>query len=476
MYDHRSGPKVVDPSSSLGSAPSRLVVDIKGKALRRPGVRAARRQAPRPRPVVLERMVVRFETVDDFAAPRWSRPRPTANRAFKIYPLATPNGRGGIRHVTRRSVDREFAQFAYEKVEAVRRAVGPDADLMVDLSGGLTTGETIRFCRRLRGARPPLHRGTGRSVRPRRAAEEYAEHIHTPIALGERVYTRYGFRPILESRAADVLQPDIGNTGGISEAKKIAAMAEAYNVQIQPHVCASPVSTAAALQLDACIPNLLIQELYPYRSAEHFMLVDHAPELDVRDGVLDIPDRPGLGVNLVEDRIRPFLWAECASYCCHRPCSMTTRRLRCSSAASSTVAWAWCEVWGAWVCRSIASTQSRRLPPLLEVLPGAAHVGPPSRVGGGGAAVPRGSGSPHRQVGPDRDERHRRHVHRRPRRRAPRVVPLPGGRRRSIRSLCSKQRCTTSPTNTESTPRRRCSRSRAPTSSNTSRLRGSRCC
>ncbi len=212
--------------------------------------------------------------------------------------------------MTRRSVDREFAQFAYEKVEAVRRAVGPDADLMVDLSGGLTTGETIRFCRRLEELdllfieepADPFDLGALRKI---------AEHIHTPIALGERVYTRYGFRPILESRAADVLQPDIGNTGGISEAKKIAAMAEAYNVQIQPHVCASPVSTAAALQLDACIPNLLIQELYPYRSAEHFMLVDHAPELDVRDGVLDIPDRPGLGVNLVEDRIRPFLWAEC---------------------------------------------------------------------------------------------------------------------------------------------------------------------
>jgi galactonate dehydratase len=89
-------------------------------------------------------------------------------------------------------------------------------------------------------------------------------------------------------------------------------MAEAYNLQIQPHVCASPVSTAAALQLDACIPNLLIQEVYPYRPPEHFALVDHAPELDVRDGVLDIPDRPGLGISLVEEQVRPFLWAECA--------------------------------------------------------------------------------------------------------------------------------------------------------------------
>jgi galactonate dehydratase len=62
------------------------------------------------------------------------------------------------------------------------------------------------------------------------------------------------------------------------ETKKIAAMAEVYNARIQPHVCASPVATAAALQLDACITNFMIQEVYPYRPREHFAIVDHAPE------------------------------------------------------------------------------------------------------------------------------------------------------------------------------------------------------
>ena len=95
------------------------------------------------------------------------------------------------------------------------------------------------------------------------------------------------------------------------ETKKIAAMAEAYNMRIQPHLCASPVSTAAALQLDACIPNFLIQELYPYRIPEHYQIVDRAPEWDVKNGYVPIPDRPGLGVELVEERVRPFLWAQC---------------------------------------------------------------------------------------------------------------------------------------------------------------------
>jgi galactonate dehydratase len=95
------------------------------------------------------------------------------------------------------------------------------------------------------------------------------------------------------------------------ETKKIAAMAEVYNMRIQPHTCASPVATAAALQLDACIPNFVIQELYPYRIPEHFEIVDHAPEWQVQNSYLPIPDRPGLGVELVEENVGPFLWAAC---------------------------------------------------------------------------------------------------------------------------------------------------------------------
>jgi galactonate dehydratase len=248
-------------------------------------------------------------TADDYARAA-ERPVADGYTALKCYPLATPNENGGIRHVTRRSVDRAFATLAFEKVKAVRRAVGAEIDIMVDLSGGLTTGETIRLCRRLEELdilfieepADPFDLG---------ALKKVSEHVDIPIAVGERVYTRYGFRPILESRAADVLQPDIGNTGGIMETKKIAAMAEAYNLQIQPHVCGSPVATAAALQLDACTTNILIQELYPYRDPAHFQIVDAAPERDVRNGQLVIRDRPGLGVNLVEERLRPFLWREC---------------------------------------------------------------------------------------------------------------------------------------------------------------------
>lgn len=230
--------------------------------------------------------------------------------ALKCYPLAMPRPDGGIRHVSRRTVDRSSADLAVEKVKAVRRTVGPRIDIMVDLSGGLTTDETIRLGRRLEELdilfieepADPFDLG---------ALKKISERVDIPLAVGERIYTRHGFRRILESHAADVLQPDIGNTGGIMETKKIAAMAEAYNMRIQPHVCASPVATAAALQLDASIANFMIQEVYPYRPREHFQLVDHAPEEELKNGTMPIPNRPGLGVSLVNDRVRRFLWAEC---------------------------------------------------------------------------------------------------------------------------------------------------------------------
>ena len=229
--------------------------------------------------------------------------------ALKFYPLATPNGRGGIRHVSRRSVDRAFMENAVEKVKAVRHAVGNAVDILIDLSGGLTTDETIRLCAKL-GEFDILFVEEPADPFDLGALKKISDHIEIPIAVGERIYTRNGFRPVLESRAADILQPDIGNTGGILEAKKIAAMAETYSMRMQPHVCGSPVATAAALQLGASIPNLIIHEIYPYRPPEHFQIVDHAPELDVCDGHLPVPCRPGIGVTLVDDRMPPFLWAE----------------------------------------------------------------------------------------------------------------------------------------------------------------------
>jgi len=311
MYDHSFWAKGGGPIVFAGiSAIEQALWDIKGKALGVPVYELLGGKLRERIRVYANGWSYRCVTPDDYAkaAERTVRDGYTA---LKCYPLATPSDHGGIKHVSRRAVDRAFADLAFDKVKAIRQAVGSNVDIMVDLSGGLTTDESIRFCRRLEALDllfveepvDPFDIG---------ALKKVSDHIDIPIALGERIYTRYGFRPILESRAADILQPDIGNTGGIMETKKIAAMAEVYNMRIQPHICASPVSTAAALQLDACVSNIIIQELYPYRSVEHFQIVDHAPELDLVEGELPIPSRPGLGVSLIKQWVRPFLWAECA--------------------------------------------------------------------------------------------------------------------------------------------------------------------
>ncbi len=307
MYDHSFWAKGGGAVVFAGiSAVEQALWDIKGKALGVPIYQLLGGQFRDRVRTYANGWSYKCITPDDYARAAERAVRDGYN-ALKCYPLSTPNPNGGIRHVALRTVDRAFAAMAVERVKAVRKAVGPGVDIMCDLSGGLTTDQTIRLCRGLEELdllfieepADPFDIGALRKI---------SERVDIPIALGERIYTRYGFRPILESGAADILQPDIGNTGGIMEVKKIAAMAEAYNLRIQPHICASPLSTAAALQLDACISNFMIQELYPYRPPELFALVDAAPECEVKNGILPIPDGPGLGVNLAPESVKPFLW------------------------------------------------------------------------------------------------------------------------------------------------------------------------
>lgn len=310
MYDQsfwaKGGGSIVFPGIS---AIEQALWDIKGKALGIPVYEFLGGKLRDQVRTYANGWSYSCSTPDEYAraADRTARDGYTA---LKCYPLAVPRPDGGIRHVSRRTVDRSAVDLAVEKVKSVRRTVGPQIDIMVDLSGGLTTDETIRLGHRLEEL-DILFIEEPADPFDLSALKKISERVDIPVAVGERIYTRYGFRRILEAHAADVLQPDIGSTGGIMETKKIAAMAEVYNMRIQLHVCASPVSTAAALQLDASITNFMIHEVYPYRPREHFQLVDHAPEEDLKNGTMPIPDRPGLGISLVNDRVRHFLWAEC---------------------------------------------------------------------------------------------------------------------------------------------------------------------
>lgn len=231
--------------------------------------------------------------------------------ALKCYPFAyrESDTRATSRHPSMRSLDKSILKKSLDKLRAARSAVGPDVELMLDLSGGLSCDETIRFCRAVEDLDiffieepcDPFDIG---------ALKKISDHVRIPVAAGERVYTRFGFRPMLEAHAVDVIQPDITLAGGFAETLKISAMAEAYDIRVQPHVCGSPLSTAIALHMDACITNFAIQEIYPYWQAMpgYVEILDDPPEARIKGGKLDIQTGPGWGVNLRASAIEPFLY------------------------------------------------------------------------------------------------------------------------------------------------------------------------
>ncbi len=132
--------------------------------------------------------------------------------------------------------------------------------------------------------------------------------VSTPIAVGERLYSRWDFKPFLASGAVDIIQPDLSHAGGLTECRKIAAMAESYDVAVAPHCPLGPIALAACLQLAACTPNLIIQEMslgIHYNEGHDLLSYCTDPKvLTPVDGHLLIPAGPGLGVEIDEAAIR----------------------------------------------------------------------------------------------------------------------------------------------------------------------------
>ena len=137
---------------------------------------------------------------------------------------------------------------------------------------------------------------------------QIADMTSTPIALGERLYSRWDFKPFFATGAVDIIQPDLSHAGGILEVRKIAAMAEAYDIAVAPHCPLGPLALAACLQLAACTPNVAIQEMslgiHYNVGADLFSYCRQRQQLMPSDGYLTIPTDPGLGVDIDEDVVR----------------------------------------------------------------------------------------------------------------------------------------------------------------------------
>jgi galactonate dehydratase len=137
---------------------------------------------------------------------------------------------------------------------------------------------------------------------------QIAELASTPIALGERLFSRWDFKPFFEMGAVDIIQPDLSHAGGILECRKIAAMAEAYDIAVAPHCPLGPLALASCLQLAACTPNVAIQEMslgIHYNVGHDLLEFCTDKEVLTPDGgYLAIPEKPGLGITIDEDAVR----------------------------------------------------------------------------------------------------------------------------------------------------------------------------
>jgi galactonate dehydratase len=220
--------------------------------------------------------------------------------ALKFNPFFAPRGERRPDH--ERVLEPWRADLALARVTAVREAVGPDVDIMIECHGWFGPTSAIEMGRRLVDLNPYFYEEPVDAMNVA-CMKKVADHLPLKIAAGERLYTRYMFREYIEAQVLDIVQPDVGMAGGITETKKIAAHAETYNLHVQPHNCHGPIATAAAVQLDACMTNFIVQELVPFRDAIAYEIVNEPLECEVVDGLLPVPDRPGLGVTLNEDLI-----------------------------------------------------------------------------------------------------------------------------------------------------------------------------
>ena len=185
-----------------------------------------------------------------------------------------------------------------ERMEAVRKAVGDAVDVGLDPHARIFEPYKAReLTEAVRLYRPMF---VEEPLRPENipALAALRREVGVPIATGEMLYTKYAFRDILAGGAADILQPDLLICGGLLEAKKIAAMAEAHYVTVAPHSPLGPVSTAVAVHFAASTPNFLILEYQPDQSGPSRDLV--RKPLLFEDGYIRIPDQPGLGIELSE--------------------------------------------------------------------------------------------------------------------------------------------------------------------------------
>lgn len=193
-----------------------------------------------------------------------------------------------------------------ERVGAIRDALGYDMDIAVDFHGRVHKSMAKVLAKELDAfhlmfiEEPVLPQNN-------EALREIARYTSTPISTGERMFSRWEFKNLLQDGYVDIIQPDLSHAGGISECKKIAAMAEAYDVAVAPHCPLGPVALGACIQLDTCTPNVFIQEqslgIHYNKGGDLLDYIQDPSIYQYQDGYIEIMKGPGLGVDVNEESL-----------------------------------------------------------------------------------------------------------------------------------------------------------------------------
>ena len=224
----------------------------------------------------------------------------TGQKALKLDPFQPHHEEESNGYLTGK-LSAESENLGADRIAAIREAVGPDIEVMIDCHGRFDAPTAIRLAKALEPYNiwwfeDPV------PVESTHALRQVRENVGVPICVGERLHTRWEFVPILENELADFIMPDVTWTGGISEIKKIATMAEAYYVPISPHDASGPINVLAGAHAMASVPNHYRVETSRAKLNAYDEYIDHP--LDIRGDKIYLSDRPGLGIELDRDYMR----------------------------------------------------------------------------------------------------------------------------------------------------------------------------
>jgi galactonate dehydratase len=196
---------------------------------------------------------------------------------------------------------------AVKRIAAVRSVVGPDVGIGIDFHGRVHKPMAKILAKELEAFKPMF---IEEPVLPENneALREISQHVSIPIATGERMFSRWQFKNLLQEGYVDIIQPDLSHAGGITECKKIISMAEAFDVAAAPHCPLGPIALAACLQVDATCHNAFIQEqslgIHYNQGSDLLDYLTNKSVFEFDKGFVKIPEGPGLGIEIDEEHVR----------------------------------------------------------------------------------------------------------------------------------------------------------------------------